>query len=61
MREQDFEQWVCRRLERWPTMRILEFEHWLRDQEGEEFVPAVHEALRRRVLELVEVREGSAA
>jgi hypothetical protein len=52
--EWEFEQWVCERLARWPTMRIVQFEHWLRTRGGDEFMPAVHEALRRRGIEAAE-------
>jgi hypothetical protein len=53
-REPEFEQWVCERLERWPTMRIVQFEGWLQERGVDEFVPAVHEALRRRGIEAAE-------
>jgi hypothetical protein len=53
-REPEFEQWVCERLGRWPTMRIVQFEGWLRRREADEFIPAVHEALRRRGIEAAE-------
>jgi hypothetical protein len=46
--EREFAQWVCERLERWPTLRVLQLERWLREQKAEEFVPAVREALRQR-------------
>jgi hypothetical protein len=59
--EREFEQWVCRRLAQWPTMRIVQFEAWLREREAYEFVPAVHETLRRRGIDAdggnVRVRE----
>jgi hypothetical protein len=51
--ERDFDQWVCDRLERWPTLRVLQLERWLRDQDDSEFVPAVRETLRRRGVEPV--------
>jgi hypothetical protein len=48
-RDREFDQWVCERLERWPTLRILQLERWLHEQDASaEFVPAVREALRRR-------------
>jgi hypothetical protein len=59
--EREFEQWVRRRLAQWPTMRIVQFEAWLREREAYEFVPAVHETLRRRGIDAdggnVRVRE----
>ena len=51
-REGEFEQWVCERLAPWPTMRIVQFEYWLQKRQVDEFIPAVHEALRRRGIEL---------
>ena len=55
--EPQFDQWVCDRLARWPTGRILQLERWLSDQDADEFVPAVREALRqlRRYQELREL------
>jgi hypothetical protein len=47
----DFDQWVCDRLARWPTGRILQLERWLVEQDAAEFLPAVREALRRRGVE----------
>ena len=46
--ERAFDEWVYRRLADWPTARVLEFEGWLDERDAVEFVPAVHEALRRR-------------
>jgi hypothetical protein len=46
--ERDFDQWVCDRLARWPTLRIIQLERWLGEQDAVELVPAVREALRRR-------------
>jgi hypothetical protein len=46
--EPQFDQWVCERLARWPTARIIQLELWLREQDADEFMPAVREALRRR-------------
>jgi hypothetical protein len=47
-RERDFDEWVRRRLSGWQTAQILAFEHWLLDEGQFEFVPAAHEAWRRR-------------
>jgi hypothetical protein len=47
----DFDQWVRRRLSDWQTAQVLAFEHWLLDEGHFEFVPAVHEAWRRRSVE----------
>jgi hypothetical protein len=49
--DRDFDQWVCERLARWPTLRILQLERWLHEHDESEFVPAVREALRRRGVE----------
>lgn len=49
--EPQFDQWVSDRLARWPTGRILQLERWLAEQDADEFVPAVREALRRRGIE----------
>jgi hypothetical protein len=49
--ERRFEQWVCGRLARWPTLRILQLEHWLREREEYELIPAVRETLRLRGIE----------
>jgi hypothetical protein len=47
--ELQFAEWVCERLERWPTLRVLQLERWLHEQkDAGEFVSAVREALRRR-------------
>jgi hypothetical protein len=50
--EREFEEWVRRRLADWPTPQILDFERWLRARGLVEFLPAVHEASRRRGIEL---------
>jgi hypothetical protein len=55
--EPQFDQWVCDRLARWPTGRILQLERWLAEQDADEFIPAVREALRRRGIQL----EGEAS
>jgi hypothetical protein len=49
--EPQFDQWVCDRLERWPTGRILQLERWLGERDAGDLVPAVREALRRRGIE----------
>jgi hypothetical protein len=42
-------------------MRVVQFECWLRDRGEHEFVPALHEALRRRGLELADAAKEPAA
>lgn len=57
--ERDFEQWVRRRLADWPAPQILDFERWLRERDLIEFVPAVHEASRRRGSEAESAGDGN--
>ena len=53
--ERNFDEWVRRRLAYWPTPQIVDFEHWLRERELVEFLPAVREASRHRGVELEHV------
>jgi hypothetical protein len=46
--DRDFETWVAWRLADWPTSRILEFERWLLDEGGTDFLPAVRDVLWER-------------